>query len=394
VREHPGARIALLEARTVGDGATGKSTGVIGPGVGSGILGLRSRWGDARATAMFSATMDAVDLTLKLVQNEGIECHLENTSQVVAARTRLHARKLRRQATAFADLGFDVPYLGADELADIVGTECYLAGIRCSQVATVILTCCASVSPSARLPPVSSSSNTPPCIGWRTVPALFSSPRPVGYTPATWCWPTTARRRARARWTGPWCRSTPTGCAPHRFRRPARIPGLAQPGRGHRQPHLLRERAGLVDSVRGRIADTLDPTASAAADRATQFAWQRGRGRGCPDRRWARSSTAKPVASVPPRRVIRGSVATIWCSEKSTRSRLEAVLRRSLEKRATHPWEVSQRNSSLPNSTAPLATCLARKPGNRDSDASSRPGSRLCRNLAWGSPFRGAGPSG
>ena len=136
-REHPGARIALLEARTVGDGATGRSTGVIGPGVGSGILGLCSRWGDARATAMFSATMDAVDLTLKLVQNEGIECHLEHTSQVVAARTRLHARKLRRQATAFADLGFDVPYLGADELADIVGTDCYLAGIRYSQVATV-----------------------------------------------------------------------------------------------------------------------------------------------------------------------------------------------------------------------------------------------------------------
>jgi len=136
-REHPGARIALLEARTVGDGATGRSTGVIGPGVGSGILGLRSRWGDARATAMFSATMDAVDLTLKLVQNESIECHLEHTSQVVAARTQLHARKLRRQAAAFTDLGFDVPYLGADELADIVGADCYLAGIRYSQVATV-----------------------------------------------------------------------------------------------------------------------------------------------------------------------------------------------------------------------------------------------------------------
>jgi gamma-glutamylputrescine oxidase len=488
VREHPGARIALLEARTVGDGATGRSTGVIGPGVGSGILGLRSRWGDARATAMFSATMDAVDLTLKLVQNEGIVCHLENTSQVVAARTRLHARKLRRQATAFADLGFDVPYLGADELADIVGTECYLAGIRCSQVATVILTCCASVSPSARLPPVSSSSNTPP------VHRVANGPGTVLQSPAGRVHarhvvlandgsPTGARPVDRSvvpidthvvrtaplppPCSNPWAgaagprssTAAPSSTTPafHYYRlthddrivfgggpvayrggkrdrdAPAQrvyrrlerelveafpaLAGLPITDRWYGTTGSTLDRMPMVGQVSGerdvwfsgawcghglalstasgaRIADTLDPTASAAADRATQFAWQRGRGRGCPDRRWARSSTAKPVASVPPRRVIRGSVATIWCSEKSTRSRLEAVLRRSLEKRATHPWEVSQRNSSLPNSTAPLATCLARKPGNRDSDASSRPGSRLCRNLAWGSPFRGAGPSG
>lgn len=136
-RAYPAARVAVLEARTVGAGATGRSTGVVGPGVGSGILGLRRRYGNARAAAAFGATLDAVDHTIRLVAEEGIACDLEVTGQLVAAQTRAQARRLRRQAAAFRELGFDVPYLDQAAVYDVLRTDSYLGALRYQPVATV-----------------------------------------------------------------------------------------------------------------------------------------------------------------------------------------------------------------------------------------------------------------
>jgi len=129
-RRHAGARIVLVEAARVGAGATGQSTGVMGPGVGSGISQQRRVYGDAGARRIHAATEDAVRTGLRLIADEAIDCELRTPGQLVTALTPRHVQRLRRQAAAYAELGFDVPWLDRDAVAQQLGSDAYLGGIR------------------------------------------------------------------------------------------------------------------------------------------------------------------------------------------------------------------------------------------------------------------------
>jgi gamma-glutamylputrescine oxidase len=83
----PGARLVLLEARRIGAGASGRTTGLLGPGVGQSLAGLVRRWGPARARALYVATLRAVEDVGRLVARERIDCELAMTGQLVVARS-------------------------------------------------------------------------------------------------------------------------------------------------------------------------------------------------------------------------------------------------------------------------------------------------------------------
>src|SRR4051812_41163296 len=59
--ERPDLDIVLVEAAHVGAGASGRSTGMLGPGVGGTILDLVRRFGRDGARAAFQATLEAVE---------------------------------------------------------------------------------------------------------------------------------------------------------------------------------------------------------------------------------------------------------------------------------------------------------------------------------------------
>ena len=83
----PGARLVVLEARRIGAGASGRMTGLLGPGVGQSLPALVRRHGPARARALYVATLRAVEDVCRLVAREGIDCELEMTGQLVVARS-------------------------------------------------------------------------------------------------------------------------------------------------------------------------------------------------------------------------------------------------------------------------------------------------------------------
>ncbi len=135
-RRQPGATMVVLEAETIGGGATGRSTGMVGPGVGD-ILTVRAKHGDDTARRMFQASLDGVSAAARIIRDEAIDCALEVPGQLYVARTARHATRLARRSAAFADLGFDVPYLGPSVVEGALGTDAYLAGMRYSQAALV-----------------------------------------------------------------------------------------------------------------------------------------------------------------------------------------------------------------------------------------------------------------
>ena len=116
----PGARVVVLEAERLGAGASGHTTGMLSPGVGQSLPGLVRRHGFARARALYAATLEAVAAVGALVERERIDCELEMTGQLVVARSRAGAARLRTLAVLLERLRLPGEALDRDALERLV----------------------------------------------------------------------------------------------------------------------------------------------------------------------------------------------------------------------------------------------------------------------------------
>lgn len=105
LERRPGTRVVLLEARRIGAGASGRTTGLLSPGVGQSLTALVRRHGPARARALYLATLRAVEGVSGLVERESIPCELEMTGHLVVARSWADRARLAADAALLRDLG-------------------------------------------------------------------------------------------------------------------------------------------------------------------------------------------------------------------------------------------------------------------------------------------------
>jgi gamma-glutamylputrescine oxidase len=109
----PGARVVLLEAGALGAGASGRNTGILGPGVGQSLPALAARLGRPAAAALYRATLEAVADVRALCRREAIDCDLQMNGQLLRARSRGDRRRLARQAELMAEL--ELPFESLDD---------------------------------------------------------------------------------------------------------------------------------------------------------------------------------------------------------------------------------------------------------------------------------------
>jgi glycine/D-amino acid oxidase-like deaminating enzyme len=121
LERRPGARVLVLEAGRLGAGASGRTTGILSPGVGQALGALVRRHGPARAKALYLATTRAVEDVVTLVAAERIACDLEMTGQLtVAGEQRASRARLAALAALHARLGLGVEMLDDDALERLI----------------------------------------------------------------------------------------------------------------------------------------------------------------------------------------------------------------------------------------------------------------------------------
>jgi gamma-glutamylputrescine oxidase len=125
-----GYRVALLEAHTVGYGASGRSGGQTIFGLAAGQQALAAQVGRDDARRLFDLSIEALDVTKSLIDDHGIDCDYRPNHVHVATKRR-HLTELAEWARELREeYGYEsVRLLDRGELDAHVRSERYLGGL-------------------------------------------------------------------------------------------------------------------------------------------------------------------------------------------------------------------------------------------------------------------------
>jgi gamma-glutamylputrescine oxidase len=124
-----GYKVALLEARHVGYGASGRSGGQTIFGLAAGQQKLEREVGREDARRLFDLSIAALDLTQSLIQQYSIDCDYRPNHVHVAVKPR-HVRELTQWAGELHNYGYSsIQLLNREALQGHVRSDRYLGGL-------------------------------------------------------------------------------------------------------------------------------------------------------------------------------------------------------------------------------------------------------------------------
>ena len=145
-----GAKVAVLEAESIGWGASSRNGGMVLTGLKLGVSQLISRYGRERTQRMYAASLESIDCVEQVVREERIECdfsrcgHLEvackqkhfddYARQVeVIGREFSHPLRIVPRAQLRGEIGSDIYFGGmVDEVSAGCNPARYVAGLGCA----------------------------------------------------------------------------------------------------------------------------------------------------------------------------------------------------------------------------------------------------------------------
>jgi glycine/D-amino acid oxidase-like deaminating enzyme len=125
-----GARVALLEARTIGWGASSRNGGMVLTGLKLDAATILAKYGRERARRMFGASLAAIDLVERIVAEERIDCAFTRTGHLLVAVRRAHAVAFEREADLLRrDFDHAVRVVPRAALHEEIGSPIYHGGL-------------------------------------------------------------------------------------------------------------------------------------------------------------------------------------------------------------------------------------------------------------------------
>ena len=125
-----GARVAVLEAQTVGWGASSRNGGMVLTGLKLGIPTLTARYGREATKRMYTASVASIDCVEQLVREEGIECNFGRCGHLEVACKAKHFEEFKRSAETIArEFDHRLRIVEKGDLASEIGSVIYHGGM-------------------------------------------------------------------------------------------------------------------------------------------------------------------------------------------------------------------------------------------------------------------------
>src|SRR3954447_4570081 len=124
-----GVAVTLLEAHTLGWGASTRNGGIVHPGYKWGPRQLVRRHGEAVGGALYDDTLAAYETVKRLIAEDSIDCDFRENGYVELAHAASHVRDLAQLRDSLAGRGVPSILVPHEKLQDEIGTDVYHAGL-------------------------------------------------------------------------------------------------------------------------------------------------------------------------------------------------------------------------------------------------------------------------
>ncbi len=125
-----GANVAVLEAESIGWGASSRNGGMVLTGLKLGVGKLISRYGLEATRRMYAASLASIDCVEQIVREEGIDCDFSRCGHLEVACKRRHFKEFRRGAELIArDFDHPLRVIPRNELQAEIGSSIYHGGM-------------------------------------------------------------------------------------------------------------------------------------------------------------------------------------------------------------------------------------------------------------------------
>jgi glycine/D-amino acid oxidase-like deaminating enzyme len=124
-----GAAVTLLEAETLGFGASTRNGGIVHPGYKWGPTALIERYGEATGRALYGETLEAYELVKRLIADEAIDCEFRQTGYLELAYGPSHVEDLHEAIASLSVVGGQARFVPRERLREEIGSDAYYGGM-------------------------------------------------------------------------------------------------------------------------------------------------------------------------------------------------------------------------------------------------------------------------
>jgi len=124
------ARVSVLEAESIGWGASSRNAGMVLTGLKLGVNKLISMYGRERTQRMYAASLDSINAVEQIVKEEGIDCDFSRCGHLEVACKQKHFDDYARQVEVIArEFNHQLRIVQRGELASEIGSAIYYGGM-------------------------------------------------------------------------------------------------------------------------------------------------------------------------------------------------------------------------------------------------------------------------
>src|SRR5277367_6583659 len=125
-----GASVAVLEAESIGWGASSRNGGMVLTGLKLGVNKLISMYGRERTQRMYAASLATIDCVEQIVREEKIACDFSRCGHLEVACKQKHFDDYARQAEVIArEFNHQLRVVQRNELSTEIGSDIYYGGM-------------------------------------------------------------------------------------------------------------------------------------------------------------------------------------------------------------------------------------------------------------------------
>ena len=125
-----GVRVAVLEAETLGWGASSRNGGMVLTGMKLPVPALIARYGREAVQRMYAASLESIDLVEHIVKEEGIDCAFSRCGHLEVACKESHFAAYAEAATRIRrEFNHELRIIPKGELRDEIGSDIYFGGM-------------------------------------------------------------------------------------------------------------------------------------------------------------------------------------------------------------------------------------------------------------------------